>query len=219
MQKFTIFSVIFSVILLIVVAELLVNDYFNESESGEQFSASLFYDSDKDYLAEASDKMEGIVRDNIDDFTDSLPSVNPLSGKKHLTTEFLDKSGFDDPEIEEDEFKGMFLDVINLSDVGITDVIKGKIYENDTFSSVYFESRSENISTAKEVYTLIKEKAKGDIDINVNETDNYGDNSFYINHLIKKDQVFLVVRLRNYVYGFNYLPVDHNKFVDLVKIL
>ena len=218
MQKLTIFSIFVSAILLVLVAELLSNDYFNSKNVPENMGASLFTDTNIDSIEDVKDSVEGIVRDSLDTDNDS-PNVNPLSGKSHLTTAFLKQVGFIDPSIDTAQYNGKFFDFINLADVGITDVIKGKINEKDELIAIYFEIRSENISTAKEVYTLTKEKAKGDINVSVNETNSYGDNSFYINHLSKKDQVYLVVRIRNYVYGFNYTENDHKKFENLIKVL
>jgi len=219
MQKFTIFTVIFSVILLILVAELLTNDYFN-NDDGDNYAASLFSaDLLNDPTAEFAEEFEGIVRDKVKSTSDALPKINPLSGKKHLDTDFLKQGGFIVPRIDEDDYNGKFFDFINLSDVGISDVVKGLIYENSELSGIYYEARQENISTAKEVYTIIKEKAKRDIDFSVNETDSYGDNSFYINQVNNKDKVYLVVRIRNYVYGFNYPEDNHQKYSNLTKIL
>jgi hypothetical protein len=219
MQKFTIFSVFFSVILLILVAELFSNDYFNKNEN---LGASIFgsTDTSSDPTKSLVDDFKGVVRDKADEILDeNLPKVNPLSGKKHLTNDFLTQAGFNNPNIETDVFNGKIFDFINLSDVGITDVIKGKIYEKADLSGVYFEIRLDNISTAKEAYTLIMEKAKSDIEVNVNETNSYGESSFYINPTKATDQVYLVIRVRNYVYGFNYPKSNHQKFVELIKIL
>ncbi len=74
-----------------------------------------------------------------------------------------------------------------------------------------------------DLYTGIKANflslTKRSDSININETNSYGDKSFYFNDFNKNDTAFLVILKNNTVYGLEYKKDNHDIIKKLIDLL
>ena len=68
---------------------------------------------------------------------------------------------------------------------------------------VYEFNFSDSIGS-QEIYDFLKAKIKDELGVTVNESNQFGLQSFYINFHEPKDQAFLVVKTRSNVYALSY---------------
>lgn len=213
MHKFTIFSIIFSFMVILVVAELVVNDYFNkEIEPGKltMGKASVLHsDEEAEKMnppAEATEKDTKKVSQSF-----GLPGFL-------VTPNSLEESGFEKPVLRSVEFNGKYFQLIEVKEVA-EGVKKANIFEDQRFAGAVYEKHLMDEKAALEFYSLLQNEGRKSIDNQINETDIYGNNSFYVNNPNKKMTAFLVVRINESVFAFEYPHRSHTKIKALIKYL
>lgn len=78
---------------------------------------------------------------------------------------------------------------------------------------------AENGDLAQEIYTLIREKSSRELEISVNETNSYGEASFYDNFSSQPESVFLVVKKGRNVYALTYVKGLHDFMKQALLLL
>lgn len=207
MHKFTIFSIIFSFMVILVVAELVVNDYLNKEitppKSLEMGQANILVDEDA-VITETEPEVVGSE-------AAALPGFQ-------VTQELLAKSEFTEPVFRAVEFNGKYFQLIDVSDFA-KGVKKANIFENQRFAGAIYENHLANAEAAYEFYQLLQAEGQKSIENQINETNAYGDNSFYVNNRNKNATAFLVIKLEKSVFAFEYPHRSHSKIKALINNL
>jgi hypothetical protein len=202
MHKFTIFTVLFSLVVIAVIAELLVNGYLRKEPQ----------EDNPGYASSIAPNILEADGSNISPETPSS-SISPSEEKilrRHIDETLLSNLGFQNPLIKEVPFTGSFFQLLDISTYGINDVLKYNLFDGNEFFISVNEIPQENATLAREVYRLLRELGEADINLTVNETNQYGGASLYFNHERKKKTAFLVVVIDDTVYGFEYPHTSHN---------
>ncbi len=161
----------------------------------------------------------------------ALPSTAPsnLYGDlvvKNINSEALMKAGFSSFVIKPKPFNGKLFDRFDLSMLSYLNIVEKEVLENNegnqrqVLLAVEFEltDKSQN----QEVYDYLKAKIKDELGASVNETNQFGLSSFFINFNEPTDQAFLVVKTRTNVYALSYPKAkngDKNYFDSVSKLL
>lgn len=245
MSKFTFFTILFSLTVIVIVSYLVLSDAIFPQEyktallpGGQQIVRT--------YNDEAVPEEESIEESGKE--AASVPE-KVISGEEIPV--FNTAPGFGselEPEPEPLQqtppgfITGTFLKPSLLQQVGFLDIspklFSGKVFDlfdirqKTTLSIAVFEAKEEGNGvavftelqmpdeiSAQELYTLIQNKSKVYVDLTVNETNQYGDRSFYLNHLRKQDEAFLVIRMRNSLYTIAYLKEYHPRIKILIGLL
>ncbi|MBI2463766.1 hypothetical protein HYV57_02320 [Candidatus Peregrinibacteria bacterium] len=196
MHKFTIFTIILSIIVIAVTVDLVVNEYWKNNPSGIQNSLS----NAAPNVLDADNSQKTVSDDSL------LPVSN-------ISNDLARSAGIIDPQLKEVSFNGKLFQFIDLSAYGFENITKTNVFDGSDFRFSVYEIHSDHPTLAKEMYKLIQEEASKNSDISANETNQYGDQSFYINHSLKKQTVFLLVLMDSSVYAFEYPRSSH----DVVK--
>jgi hypothetical protein len=282
MHKFTVFTVVLSIVVIVIVADLVVNNYLPgmknadivaELASGEftlpdsiDISKALetnVLGADTDTEAEPNRlgfDLENNTENNAETVTTEVPiardtetaevatptdvptveSTAPAetspetstpsndfedndfvvaSKNVYLRDEQLKSAGFVSARMEEEPYDGSLYKTIYTDD--LYDVtVKRIIIKSDEamFAKVYVLKTGPN-SSIDEVYQVLKIRGAEGLELEINETNEYGDGSFYINDTRRPKTAFLTVRLGNLIYGFSYPKEYHPQVKNLIKLL
>lgn len=269
MQKFTVFTVIFTVLVVVVAAETFVNKYLPSlSDDGAGAEATDEYPLPDELdlsasiqsnvlgatdvggtdventvdvtagtsvgttLAETSlvvpetseeflptdflETPDGIYSD-IEDFSGAETSVAPTNA--YLTLDHVTKSGFVGAAIVPETFDGFLYKTINIGDLYGIKAEKNSIKnDSSSFAKIYVVI-PDDPKNADEIYRVIKTRAAEGLEIEINETNDYGVASFFMNDSRRPNVAFLTVRINSLIYGLSYPKQYHPQIKALVSNL
>ncbi|MEK7126793.1 MAG: hypothetical protein AAB848_01680, partial [Patescibacteria group bacterium] len=165
---------------------------------------------DTEILTESSD---------FEDFSFDASKISPASVSIYLRDEQIKSAGFDSAYLEKELSDGKLFKTIQIDDLFDTEVTKTAIRtEESALAKVYIFKTGINTEIS-EVYELIKLRASGGLNIQVNETDEYGSSSFYMNDQMRSSTAFLVVRMGGFIYAFSYPKEYHSQIKNLIKLI
>ncbi|MFA4891358.1 MAG: hypothetical protein WC604_03325, partial [Candidatus Gracilibacteria bacterium] len=128
-------------------------------------------------------------------------------------------SGFVGAYMTEEEPDGLLYKSVSIGDlVGVSS--KKYLITNGTttFAKVYVVI-VDDPEQIDEVYSVLKVRAAEGVDIEINETNQFGNASFYMNDLRRDSVAFLTVRVGSKIYGFSYPKQYHPQIKNLISIL
>ncbi len=221
MSKFNLFSLFIVVVIVVVFAEILSHDYEGIPDLRQQvFSSAL------------QTQIEGLVKPqnsapkkhttSVSADTKSLPAFNTLPDNAAMKIKFglIQQAGFQDMTLQRVPFNGFIFEALDLRDLKSVNVFQHHLLKNNQEKiATLYEFSSSSFLLSKEVYLFLKEKAKGATNASLNETNEFGDNSFYLNFLEQKTRAFLVVNQGGNVYAFAYPKEYHASAKMLLSLL
>lgn len=205
MQKFTIFTIIFSVAITLVMAELIINDYL-ESKNPPANSAQ-------------TTVLNTQVFEDKNDESNLNPKEKKSVSKFHLTEEILKNAGFEELNLKTPPFSGKLFQMIELAGIDNESVAKLNIFQGQEYTATVYEIPMDDLSGASELYEFIKEDAKNKPQIAVNETNSFLEGSFYINNSKKSKIAFLISKKANNIFAFEYAHRFHPLIKQTISLL
>jgi hypothetical protein len=285
MRKFTIFTVILTVIVVVVLSEIFVNDYLPKFRKDNVDSANMeltlpesldisdtisanVLGSDVDYTAiprtetgteteaeanveaetdpvELDSSYEEVILDVYSEeadtdflpFSDSGVSDSYISDTEPDVTDFEDENyasfstsvllredqvrsaGFSNAYLEDETHDGFLYKTVYIDDLYDVDVKKTLIKTDDTLFAKVYVFQVGPLSSVSEVYEVLKVRGAEGLDIEINETNDFGSGSFYMNDKRRAEVVFLTVKIGSYIYGFSYPKEYHPQIKNLITLL
>ncbi|MCD6109753.1 hypothetical protein J7J83_03275 [bacterium] len=129
-------------------------------------------------------------------------------------------AGFKNADIAIEKFNGLIFNDYDISEYQDDEDIKYIIKEGSENAGTINELIYPSDEIAKGVYAHLKTKMSGeDSPFDVNETNQYGDTSFFANNPQESNFVFLVVKFGNRLYTLHYPAKNHNKMKNLLQSL
>ncbi|MBU0981169.1 hypothetical protein KKC94_00585 [Patescibacteria group bacterium] len=219
MQRFTIFSILLSLTLLFFIGDILSHNYLKADISGIDNAKDLNVATAEPLLAEPKideETTEPVKQNSEDEVT--LSSISVI--EPELSALNFQLVGFSNPILKEAQFNGSVFQIIDFSDQTDAYVYQSNIFEDETYVGAVSEIKYPTEIGAFQGYLKIRERAMGLLDYGeVNETNTYGDTSFYFNHKIKTKTVHIVVKESDTLYAFEYDYGYHEKMKQLFGIL
>ena len=200
MSKFSIFTLFISATIVVIVAELMVNEYVKYPGMSKNLAASVMQAQN----AANSEPITG-------DITQQEPVVSAI------TYATVSKSGFKDFSLQRVPFNGILFESIDLRDFKSVPVEVNNLLENNRKQvAAFYEFRAGSRMLSSEVYGLLKEKSGKLIGAAVNVTDSFGEGSFYVNFVERPASAFLIVNMGDNVYALTYLKDLHPMIKNLL---
>ncbi|MEK7523622.1 MAG: hypothetical protein AAB588_01195 [Patescibacteria group bacterium] len=225
MNKFTIFTVILVVSVITVMADLAVRQYFGDGNASVvSFDESVTSDSPGE-AGLASSAPPAPLDDSPPPAQPSPPVVVlPIttSPSAKLTSELFTATGFTGSPTEK-HFEGKLYQLLDISQIPVDGINFFEVSQDASPGATPVAAVTE-ISLRDEIralqlYVLLQNKTKPYIDLSLNETNAYGDRSFYINHAKKPDEAFLTVKIGKTIYGFAYVKTYHAQIKKFIQLL
>lgn len=207
MSKLTIFILFLCAVTVTVAAELLVNDYLQSPYA---------VDSQATVLVDTPAPADSAPVDSAP--ADPVVPTQVTSGQ--ITPELLTKAGFEESTtIEEGTFDGKVFEKIEVKELSAAEFHWSQVRTPLARAGNILQIQTENKEVAADVYSLLKAKSSAQIGIIMNETNTYGEGSFYNNFVDDTSHVFLVVKKGKNVYALTYLKELHDQFIQLLSLL
>jgi hypothetical protein len=214
MSKFTIFTLFLSATIVVIVAELLVNEYIKYPGLQKQVTASVFHSQAPSATAGSSSATAQIGAS----VGTSAPEGTATIG--NISFSLINDAGFKDISLQRVPFNGILFEIIDLRDFNSVPIVTQNLLQNNRIKvGTFYEFAAGSRLLSREVYQLLKDKAGKVIGASVNETNSFGDGSFYVNPVDHPDSVFLVVKSGDSVYSLAYLKDLHPQVKNLLAKL
>ncbi len=247
MQKTTVFTIFFSVLVVTLLAEFLTN---NELKTG--WSSVIPPSAIKQSLAENitppdpfSSSDGGLVqapeKATATDTPAALPPTDPdapppvsapsasevssfldTSGYKieKITEQHLVQMGFDGMRLERVSADGLLFQLLDLSDSVNLSKVRFHLTDGKNVYGVISEYLLADATRAKTFYENLRQKASLYAPIvKLNETNSFGKGSFYLNDSKRLGTAFLTTLSGNRVYSFSYPKASHEFFKKFIEFL
>ncbi|MBT3704729.1 hypothetical protein HOG17_03020 [Candidatus Peregrinibacteria bacterium] len=270
MQKFTVFTVLLTIVVVVVAAETFVNKYLpavdgpndgvtaeegynlpSELELSDRFQSNVLgadlignpveeevvadiglldttdvpleiVDSSGDVFDFMSNDDSGLALSDggtfdIEDFSRSYDdSAGPVS---YVRNDQIVNSGFIGGYLVDEETDGMLYKSIPMTDLVGIDVKKYAVTNGSTTFAKIYAIVPDNAAQVGEVYEVLKMRASETGQSTLNETNQFGSASFYMNDSRRDSVAFLTVRLGSKIFGFSYPKQYHPQVRNLVSNL
>jgi len=249
MQKFTIFTIILTIIIIVVVSEIVVNEYLPSLDEDDSFSLVLPASLDlsdgiqtnvlgADFdLAHKND----YIKDNpvvdsellVTEFA-TVPTVNsnttglsdfedenfiPITANVYIRDEQIKSAGFAGSYLERETHNDYLFKTIYIGDIYDTEITKYMVRTDDSILTKIYVFKIGYKTDVDEIYKYLKERINNAMNMELNETNEYGYVSFYMNDPKRPDTSFLTVRIGGLLYSFSYPKEYHSQIKNLVKLI
>lgn len=135
-----------------------------------------------------------------------------------VTSALVKSAGFKGT-IDKKQFPGKLYQLLDISTFPVESIDNYMIQEDTVAAASITEIVLRDEIQALQLYLLLQNKTKPYIDLTLNETNAYGDRSFYVNHKDKPNEAFLTVKIKNRIYGFAYVKFYHPELKKLIELL
>lgn len=211
MQKFTLFSILLSACLVLFVGDLVLHDYLNPEVYDAAVSEGNVYEMD-DSVGTRLD----VVDEEVELQSEAVVSVL----RAQLGADHYAAAGFTAPVLKESVFRGSVFQFLHFADQVDAVVYQSNAFDGSEFVGSVYELRFPSQTAGFQGYLALRDRAAEALDMGaVNETNSYGDSSFYFNHHVKKQTVHLVVKKGANIYAFEYPVEVHEQMKLLLPLL
>lgn len=228
MSKLTIFFIIATVLIVSVTGTLLAFKYFtSEEEILEKPFIVMETGGDADEPEPEPKVEEEVIPEPKTTPTEAPPVMMDPFGLREdaeeiiagIDEEKIYQAGFKDTFLNVEEFDGFVFNDFNMAEYNDDDHILYILLFGEEESARITELIFPSIEISNEVYASLKAKMEQSGYFDVNETNQYGENSYFANHDTEKNAVFLVVKIRERLYTLHYPAKNHNKIKNLINQL
>lgn len=247
MRKFTIFTVILTIVLVVAVLDVVSNDYLAKYEkpaNGGNEVVNLPEDLDlgaavqtnvlgfdmgteEGEVADVPEVQEQVVvvedpiveekSSDIADFENE--NFVAYSPNVYIREEQIKSAGFVDSYLEDERADGYLFKTIYIDDLLDVEVKKSVVRTETALVAKVYVIKTGPKADTDDVYQVLRVRASEGLDSEVNATNEYGDASFYLNDLRRSSTAFLVTRIGNLIYAFSYPKEYHSQIKNLISLI
>lgn len=208
MQKLTIFSVLLSISVVLIVVDTVSHNYLAAPEAPESLETPV-ENADAPLLEEPAEEAAVSLSEDL---------------SSSLNASLFESANFTSPVLKDTLYSGLVFQFISFSDQNEATIYQWNLFDGEQYVGSIYEIKYPTETGSFQGYLALRERAMNLSEIGlVNEVNNYGDASFYFNHKNKIKTVHLVLRTGSSVYAFDYSQSNHEKmkkvFDSLVPVL
>ena len=203
MQKLTLFSLLLSISVILIVSDIVYHDYLSDFEAAVPTQPEEATEISLDPDAQVEEEPVSLSEE-----PEQIAAVLESS----LSAELFKQAGFIEPVLKDTLFSGLVFQFISFADQSEATVYQWNVFDGEQYIGSVYELKYPTETGSFQGYLALRERAMSLTDLGtVNEVNNYGDASFYFNHKTKVKTVHLVVRTGNDIFGFEYAQTYHEK--------
>lgn len=248
MKKFTVFTFILTIVVIVVVADMLVNRYlpgldFNGENAPENLTLTLPDNIDLSKTVQTNvlgaeqnvpvESSETEQPENVEETTElPVPQDSPsglqdfeeenfvsTSKNVYIRDEQIKSAGFIGAYLEDEPGDGYLFKTIYVGDLYDLNMSKTLIRtETEMLARVYVLQAGPS-SDINEVYNVLKVRGSEGLNTELNDSNDFGTASFYLNDTNRSGTAFLAVRLGGLIYGFSYPKEYHPQVKNLIQLI
>ncbi|MDP4007574.1 MAG: hypothetical protein Q8P68_00095 [Candidatus Peregrinibacteria bacterium] len=222
MHKFTLFTVLLSIITVSIVIDIVVNGYSLSND---------YVPTDDGIVTEtAIDEKTPIVEEDVinpmpeggeenDGNADETISLFSFADKDAITADILTKIGIENGKVKQILIDKPFLQAISLPENVKNRLEIVNLFDFEEYLGTIYALHFGSLKDAEQFYSDLKAEALEIDGADVRETNTFGDLSFYLNQEGKTKTAFSTARIGSDIYGFEYPHKSHQIFKDLSSAL
>ena len=223
MHKFTIFTVVFAVLMLSVVTELALSQY-----KASSFLTQIEQKAEQTVTKKEESLLKDSLNEDLNAAQVALAAPVPEVKQKSIKDVFRPKSKFimfipslylDALNYFEIDFDGKIFSTIDSSNLNANTIYNIQLLQNNKEVAIVNELHFDNTSQSQLAFNIIQATASSYNQVQTNVTNEFGSESFYINNPSKVDRAFLVIRDDKIIYALNYQRDIHAPLKDFYKTL
>lgn len=215
MNKLTIFTMILAACVITVTMDLAARDYFD----GQVSQTSVISSTDEPKVVIPTEPPNKIITtEPVQPIVEITPVVTVPISLSTVTAEIVKQAGFDG-DFKEEHFNGKVFQLLDITKNPVDGISFYEVSQDSVTIASITEIELKDEIRALQLYVLLQNKTKPYIDLSLNETNAYGDRSFYINHGKKPDEAFLTVKIGRRLYAFAYVKTYHPQIKRLIQLL
>jgi len=251
MQKFTVFTVILTILVVVVSAETFANKYLpsltkaditspgstdqltlpKELNLATENNTKILSGIDTTASTDATALNSGLLGiDDVETTTESPMASDgfdiesfadnaPVASNSYLNDTLISNSGFVGAHMEVEVNDGTLYKAIDLTDLKGIKVEKYNVTDGaNTFAKIYIIS-FDGTTVLDDTYNVLKLRSSQIQDAEINETNEFGLGSFYMNDVRRSSVAFLTAKISDKIYGFTYPKQYHPQIKNLVSLL
>lgn len=156
-------------------------------------------------------------QESISDFEDenyATPSSNV-----YLRDDQVKSAGFIGAYLQTSAHNGFLFKTIYIDDLKDVKAEKYDIRTAESLLAKVYVFKIGTLMTLDDVYNTLKQRASEGLNIEVNENNEFGSGSFYLNDAKRQDVAFLTTKIGSMVYAFSYPKEYHQQVKNLVSLL
>ncbi len=210
MQKFTVFSIILSMTLLLVLGDLVVHDYL---KAGAETIP---------VLEKAADTGSTSVLNTLipDETVEEVVELPVIEVEASLQADTFASAGFSSPILKEAIYSGLIFQFIPFSEADNATVQQSHLFNGEEFVGTVYEVAYPTETASFQGYLTLRERSKSLAHLgSIYEANTSGDSSFYFNHDAKTKTVHLIMRSGNTVYAFEYAHLHHESMKNVFDLI
>lgn len=205
MQKFTVFSILLSISVLLILADMMAHNYLSP-------------DAVLDAASAGQDSVLKADADKLSPAPEAVPETQSADAK--LEVAHFKAAGLTNAVLKEAVFDGNVFNFISFADQTDAYIHEWNLFDGENFVGSVYEIDYKSDTGGFQGYVTLRDRALKLSNLgDVNETNSYGDASFYFNHKEKKKTVHLVIRKGETIYAFQYAYSQHEKMKSLFEII
>lgn len=216
MQRFTLFSLILSVSVVLIICDLVFNNYLGQNTNEELLPVPV--QEDVEVLDESTDETvdQTVIESNLSDESVSLQSEE----ESLINADLFSLAGFLKPTLKEASFSGLIFQFIPFDNANEAKVFEWNLFDGENYVGSVYEIKYATDTGAFQGYLTLRDAANALNSVGeINEANNYGDASFYFNHNVKVKTVHLIMRSQRDVFAFAYAQSFHENMKKVFDIL
>lgn len=137
----------------------------------------------------------------------------------YLRDEQIKSAGFENGYLEKEAFDDQFFKTIDVSDLEDVEITKTVIRTQESLLAKVYIFKAGIQTNINEVYQIIRLRSGEGLGVQVNETNDFGIASFYLNDPKRSGTAFLTVRIGGLIYGFSYPKEYHSQIKNLIQLI
>lgn len=137
----------------------------------------------------------------------------------YLREDHIKSAGFVGAYLESEQSDGQLFKSIFIDDLYDVEVNKTLIRTTDQLLAKVYVFKMGIAADINEVYNLLKLRASEGNTTEVNDTNEFGLSSFYMNDSMRTGTAFLTVRIGGLIYAFSYPKDYHSQIKNLIQLL
>lgn len=210
MQKFTVFSIILSMTLLLVLGDLVVHDYLKTGPDARPIEENVS-DIGSTSVLNTLIPVDTVVEEELE--------TPVITMKAELKEDIFVLAGFSSPILKEAIYSGLLFQFIPFAEDDVT-VLQSHLFNGEEFVGTVYEIAYPTETASFQAYLTLRERSKSLVDLgSIYEANTSGDSSFYFNHDTKTKTVHLIIRSENTVYAFEYAHLHHESMKNVFDLI
>lgn len=222
MHKFTLFTVLLSIITVSIVIDIVVNGYSLSNDYlptdnavvNETIIDEKTPPAKEDVINSAPEAME---EESIPE--DGTISLFSFVDKAPITADLLTKIGIENGKVKPILIDKPFLQAISLPENVKNSLSIVNLFDFEEYLGTIYALHFGSLKDAEKFYSDLKAESLKINGVDIRETNTFGDSSFYLNQEGKTKTAFSVARIGADIYGFEYPHKSHQVFKDLAEAL